>query len=112
MQKSAAFLANFWWTWEAHLPQTHFSHSCNKFSQQGALSQFLVNSEAKVVGNEAVRVVTRGQVDVSLVLASLDDVRMDVKVSEEGQHYEHVVSEQVLAPERKLTLNVDAVYCV
>ena len=54
------------------------------------LSRLLVNGEAKVVTNEAIRVVARGQVDavavaladVPLVPASLDDVRVYVEVGE------------------------------
>ena len=76
------------------------------------LSQFLVNSESKVVADEAVGVVAGGQVDVAPVLASLDDVRVDVEVGEERKHDKHVWCKQVLAPARELTLNVQAVHGV
>jgi len=44
-----------------------------------------------------------------LVLASPDDVGMNVEVGEECKHDEHVVEEQVLAPDGKVAPQVDAV---
>ena len=95
-------------------------HLRNRRSHQAGttdrfLSDLLVNAEAKAVTNEAICVVARGQVDavatvaMTLVPASLDDVRVDVEVGKQSQHYEHVSCQQVLAPARELALCVDAV---
>ena len=47
--------------------------------------------------------------DIPVVLAASDDVRVDVEVGEEGEHHQHVARQQVLAPARKVAVDVDAV---
>ena len=47
--------------------------------------------------------------NVQSVLASLDDVRVDIEVGKEGQHDQHVARQQVLTPDGKVALNVDTV---
>ena len=74
--------------------------------------RLLVNSEAKVVGNEAVSVVGRGQVVDGVAGASLHDVGVNVEVSEESKHEEHVARQEELAPAWELTLDVDTVHWV
>ena len=78
---------------------------------QYILSHLLVNGEAEAVTNKAIRgqVKAIALVDMPLVAASLDDVGVNVEVGEEREHDEHVSRQQVLAPRRELTLNVQAV---